>query len=218
MFTGIVEEVGHLVAVEARGNLTRWRVRAQTVLADARLGDSIAHNGVCLTISELAPPVYACDLMQETLRHTTLGALRPGAPVNLERALAVGGRFGGHFVQGHVDAVGQIVGLERTDRWVTYRIGASPAVLRFVVAKGSVAVDGTSLTVVERLADSFTVSLIPHTLAVTCWGQRQVGDAVNLEPDILAKYVAAAVAAPGADGDRGTMSWQWLAERGFGME
>jgi len=220
MFTGIVEEVGVVVGVEPRGNLTRLTMRARQVLADAQLGDSIAHNGVCLTIAELVPPLYGCDVMGETLAVTTLGALRPGSRVNLERALAAGGRFGGHFVQGHVDAVGTVAAIRRDAQWVTFELGAPADLLALVVAKGSIAVDGISLTVVARTPAGFTVSLIPHTLAQTTLGDRRVGDRVNLEADILAKYVAAALHATNADAHAapaaGTMSWQWLAEQGFG--
>ncbi|NUQ01013.1 MAG: riboflavin synthase [Armatimonadetes bacterium] len=213
MFTGIIEELGSVVALERRGNLVRLRMRAGVVLSDARLGDSISHNGVCLTIAELSPPTYACDIMQETLRRTTLGSLRVGEAVNLERALAAGGRFGGHFVQGHVDGVGQLAAITREAEWVTYAVTAPPEVLRYVVAKGSIAVDGISLTVVEKLADRFTVSLIPHTLGLTTLGGRRVGETVNLEADVLAKYVAAAL---GVDrGGGGTITLEGLAEQGY---
>lgn len=213
MFTGIVEEVGRVVAVEPRGNLTRLVITARTVLADAHLGDSINHNGVCLTIAELSGERYACDVMGETLRATTVGALRPGDGVNLERALVAGGRFGGHFVQGHVDGVGEVTDIHRDDQWVTYTIAAPEPILAHVVPKGSVAVDGVSLTVVDRLAGGFSVSLIPHTLAVTTLGEWRAGRRVNLEADILAKYVAAALGRLGAGG--GTMSLEWLAEQGY---
>jgi len=213
MFTGIVEEVGTVVAVERRGNLVRLKVRAETVLSDARIGDSISHNGVCLTISELTPPVYGCDVMLETLRRTNLGDLRPGQAVNLERAMAAGGRFGGHFVQGHVDGVGQLASIHKEQDWVTYRFSAEPELLQYVVAKGSIAVDGISLTVVERDEDGFSVSLIPHTLLITTLGRKKVGETVNLETDVLAKYVAAALGTAKPEGGR--MSLDWLREQGY---
>ncbi len=216
MFTGIVEELGEVVAVERRGNLVRLRLRAERVLDDARVGDSLCHNGVCLTITELTPPHYACDVMAETMQRSTLGRLHAGDRVNLERALAVGGRFGGHFVQGHVDGVGQIRDISRVGEWVTYEVGAPDAVLGYVVAKGSITIDGISLTVVDRRPSSFTVSLIPHTLAETTLQDRHPGDWVNLEADILAKYVQAALQRePGAGG---TMTFAWLADHGFGTE
>jgi riboflavin synthase len=225
MFTGIVEEMGVVERIEPRGNLSRLWFRASLVLSDAHVGDSLCHNGCCLTIAELRPPLYGCDVMGETLAVTTLGVLRPGMKVNLERALSAGGRFGGHIVQGHVDGVGRLVTLTRDDRWVTFGFEAPAAVLPYVVAKGSVCVDGISLTVVERLAGGFTVSLIPHTLEVTTLGARAVGDAVNLEADVLAKYVEAQLAArfgggepktpPGGDGPA-PLTWAWLAEHGYG--
>ncbi len=224
MFTGIVEEVGTLERVEPRGNLSRLWFSASTVLEDAHLGDSIAHNGVCLTISELRAPLYGCDVMAETLRVTTLGTWRPGTKVNLERAMAAGGRFGGHIVQGHVDGVGTLTRIDRQDQWIVYGFRAPDTVLPYVVRKGSVTIDGISLTVVDVTAEAFTVSLIPHTLSVTTLGARQVGDPVNLEADVLARYVVATLArlsGQSADdapaGPTGsTMTWSWLAEHGFG--
>ncbi|MBI5830716.1 MAG: riboflavin synthase [Armatimonadetes bacterium] len=226
MFTGIVEEIGTLERVEQRGNLSRLWFRGATVLSDARLGDSIAHNGVCLTIAELKPPLYGCDVMAETLRVTTLGALRAGSRVNLERAMAAGGRFGGHIVQGHVDGVGTIERIDRLDQWIVYRLSAPDTVQPYVVRKGSVTIDGISLTVVDADAEGFTVSLIPHTLGVTTLGERKVGDRVNLEADVLARYVVATLArlsGRSADESAATspqagsgMTWTWLAEHGFG--
>ncbi len=191
----------------------RLKVRAETVLCDAKLGDSISHNGVCLTISELTPPSYGCDVMLETLRRTNLGALRPGQAVNLERAMAAGGRFGGHFVQGHVDGVGTLASIRREQDWITYRFDAEAELLQYVVEQGSIAIDGISLTVTERDASGFSVSLIPHTLAVTTLGRKQAGETVNLETDILAKYVAAAIGTGKRDGGR--MTLDWLREQGY---
>ena len=213
MFTGIVEEIGSVVAVERWGNLVRLKVRASTVLADAKLGDSISHNGVCLTISELTPPSYGCDVMLETLRRTTLGDLRPGEAINLERAMAAGGRFGGHFVQGHVDGTGTLAAIEKEQDWITYHFAAEPALMQHVVEKGSIAIDGISLTVVDREDHGFSVSLIPHTLSVTTLGRKKVGATVNVETDILAKYVAAAMGSRTQDGGRMTMDW--LREQGY---
>ncbi|MBI2299124.1 MAG: riboflavin synthase [Armatimonadetes bacterium] len=213
MFTGIVEEVGTVVGREAAGKLVRLRVAARRVLADLHLGDSLSHSGVCLTVVEVGEGWCVCEVMQETLRVTTAEDWRAGQRVNLERAVPVGGRFGGHLVQGHVDGVGRVDGIRRDEEWVTFRLAAGEELLRYVVAKGSVAVDGVSLTVSARSDDGFEVALIPHTLEVTTLGERRVGDRVNLETDILAKYVEAALR-PRVRGAELTL--EWLAEQGFG--
>ncbi|MCR6689961.1 riboflavin synthase [Cellulomonas sp.] len=189
MFTGIVEELGSVVAVEDRGLDARVRVRGPLVTSDARLGDSIAVDGVCLTVAELpGDGTFAADVMPESLRRTALGALRAGVPVNLERALAVGGRYGGHVVQGHVDGVGTILRRTPGERWDEVEIGLPATLARYVAEKGSIAVSGVSLTVTHVSDDAFGVSLIPTTLAHTTLGGLVVGDAVNLEVDVLAKY------------------------------
>lgn len=191
------------------------RVRAERILDDLQIGDSVAHDGVCLTVVERDGRDYVCEIMRETLARTTLGEKRVGARVNLERALSASGRLGGHFVQGHVDAVGVLRSIRREADWVVHAITAPPEVLRYVVRKGSIAVDGVSLTVAERLPDGFEVALIPHTLAATTLGERRVGERVNLEADILAKYVEAAL----AERRQGSpLSLEWLAEQGFGGE
>lgn len=192
MFTGIVEELGAVVAVAEQGDSARLTVRGPTVTADVGHGDSIAVNGCCLTVVETGGDTFTADVMRESLSRTALGALSPGDPVNLERAMRADARFGGHIVQGHVDATGRV--LERTpgEHWELVRIGLPADVARYVVAKGSITVDGASLTVVE-VSDGdepgFTVSLIPETLRATTLGTRAVGEPVNLEVDVLAKYV-----------------------------
>lgn len=200
MFTGIVEELGEIAAIEELGeapfgpgdapaDFARLRIRGPWVTADAKHGDSIAVNGVCLTVVEAADGEFTADVMAETLRRSSLGALAPGSPVNLERPMALGGRLGGHLVQGHVDGTGLITERVPGERWEVVTISLSPELTRYVVDKGSVTVDGISLTVVEAGADHFTVSLIPTTLDLTTLGRKQVGDPVNLEVDVLAKYV-----------------------------
>ena len=189
MFTGIVEEMGKARRLERRGISAVLEVAAQQVLEGTRIGDSICVNGACLTVVEAAAGHFAVDLAPETLRRTNSGALRPGIPVNLERALAVGARMGGHFVQGHVDGTGTVRALRQEGEAVVVTFDAPPEVMRYVVPKGYIAVDGMSLTVVDRLAAGFTVSFIPHTLASTVAGAYRVGTAVNLEADILGKYV-----------------------------
>ena len=185
MFTGIVEEVGEVV--EARGD--GLRIRARLVLEDAGLGDSICVNGTCLTLTGIDGDTFTVDTVPETLRRTNLGALAPGMPVNLERALAAGGRMGGHFVQGHVEGVGRIAAIEPEQEALLIRIDAPLQIMRYVVEKGFIAVDGISLTVVSRDDAGFVITVIPFTQTHTNLHARQIGDEVNLETDILAKYV-----------------------------
>ncbi|MFK0293943.1 riboflavin synthase [Streptomyces sp. NPDC090442] len=189
MFTGIVEELGEVVAVENLGDSSRFRLRGPVVTEDAKHGDSIAVNGVCLTVVDTGGGEFTADVMAETLNRSSLGALAPGSRVNLERPMALGGRLGGHLVQGHVDGTGTI--LERTpgEHWEVVKVGLPAQLARYVVEKGSITVDGVSLTVVDAADDHFTISLIPTTLALTTLGIKQPGDPVNLEVDVLAKYV-----------------------------
>lgn len=192
MFTGIVEEVGHIAALQASAGGTRLQVAARHVLAELATGDSMALNGACLTVVEHDATSFTVEATPETLRRTNLGALSRGAPLHLERALAASGRVGGHFVQGHVDAVGTIVERERDGDAIVATVSAPPEVMRYVVPKGSIAVDGVSLTVVDVAQDRFSVALIPHTQEVTLLTKKPVSASVNLEADILAKYVARA--------------------------
>jgi riboflavin synthase len=189
MFTGIVEELGMVEAVEEQGDAIRLSIRASTVLEDAGLGDSIAVNGCCLTVVEHDGQVWTADVMQETLDKTSLAGVQPGDQVNLERAVTADKRLGGHIVQGHVDGVGQVIARTPSEHWELVEIGLPDGLAKYLVDKGSITVDGVSLTVVEARDDSFTVSLIPETLARTTLGARQPGDRVNLEADVLAKHV-----------------------------
>ncbi|MFG2136614.1 riboflavin synthase [Streptomyces sp. NPDC048650] len=189
MFTGIVEELGEVVAIEDLGDASRFRLRGPVVTEDAKHGDSIAVNGVCLTVVDTAEGEFTADVMAETLNRSSLGALATGSRVNLERPMALGGRLGGHLVQGHVDGTGTIVERTPAEHWEIVKIALPAGLARYVVEKGSVTVDGVSLTVVDAAADHFTISLIPTTLALTTLGIKKVGDPVNLEVDILAKYV-----------------------------
>jgi riboflavin synthase len=189
MFTGIVEELGTVSAVEDQGDAIRLTVQAETVLSDAGLGDSIAVNGCCLTVVSHDGVQWTADVMQETLDKTSLQGVRPGDRVNLERAVTVEKRLGGHLVQGHVDAVGHVVRRTVSEHWEVVEVEMPAELGRYLVDKGSVTVDGVSLTVVEARDTTFTVSLIPETLARTTLGLRQPGDRVNLEVDIIAKHV-----------------------------
>ena len=189
MFTGIVEELGTVTAVEDQGDAIRLTVRATTVLEDAGLGDSIAVNGCCLTVAERTEDTWTADVMQETLDKTSLHGVQPGVAVNLERAVTAHTRLGGHIVQGHVDGVGTVVSRTPSEHWEVVEITLPAGLTRYLVDKGSITVDGVSLTVVEARDDSFTVSLIPETLARTTLGSRQPGERVNLEVDVIAKHV-----------------------------
>jgi riboflavin synthase len=207
VFTGIVEELGTVAAVTPLGESARFAFRADTVTADARHGDSIAVNGVCLTVVDVAGSaglagyasakcapagadgLFTVDVMRESLDRSSLGALRPGDPVNLERAVTLSTRLGGHLVQGHVDGVGRILAREPAAHSETVRFSLPAALSRYVVEKGSIAVDGVSLTVTDVSDEDFAVGLIPTTLKLTTLGVKGVGDPVNLEVDVIAKYV-----------------------------
>ncbi|GAB1693027.1 riboflavin synthase [Krasilnikovia sp. M28-CT-15] len=190
MFTGIVEELGEVVALAgADGDSAVITVRGPLVTADVRHGDSIAVNGVCLTVTESAGGAFTADVMAESLRRSSLAALRVGSPVNLERAATLGSRLGGHLVQGHVDGVARLLSREPGEAWEVLRFSLPAELARYVVEKGSITVDGVSLTVTEVTDDTFSVSLIPTTLKLTVLGQKGVGDPVNLEVDVIAKYV-----------------------------
>ena len=184
MFTGIVEELGTLTSREPiAGGGARLVVAASAVTEGTRVGDSIAVNGCCLTVVDVGPGWWAADAVAETLSRTNLGALRPDDPVNLERPVAVGDRLGGHLVQGHVDGVGEVA-----EPAPDLRISAPDEIVSYLVEKGSITVDGVSLTVVSVLPEGFTVAVIPHTMAVTTLGKKRAGDKVNLEADVIAKY------------------------------
>lgn len=196
MFTGIVEEMGTVRAITKGSHSAVLEIQAERVLEDIHLGDSIAVNGVCLTATAFTGCSFTADVMHETLNRSSLSRLRPGSRVNLERAMAANGRFGGHIVAGHVDEVGTVQRTWRDDNAIWYTIGASPQVLRYVVEKGSVTIDGISLTVARVGQDSFSISAIPHTVAVTVLQDRRPGDIVNLETDIIGKYVEKLLGVP----------------------
>jgi riboflavin synthase len=189
MFTGLVEEVGTVKEIRPAGKAIHLTIQSSVVIEDVSLGDSIACNGICLTVTKFDANSFTVDAVPETMRKTTLHELRPGSPINLERAMALGKRFGGHIVSGHVDGVGRIVSIEEEDIAKVVRIAAPPDVLRYVVEKGSITIDGISLTVMDVAADSFRVTVIPHAWQVTAFRHRRVGSLVNLECDIIGKYV-----------------------------
>lgn len=214
MFTGIIQEVGRVTSLKRRGDTALLEVSAPRLVSELRLGDSIAINGVCLTVTDRGRKGFQADLSRETLERSTLGSLSLGNLTNLELPLLPTSRLGGHFVQGHVDAVGRVLRLKKQQAFALFRFSLPARVRAYVVEKGSIAVDGISLTISRLGKDFFEVAIIPHTLKHTNLAQRRPGDPVNLECDILAKYVEAALSSHPKDG-RGTgMTTQDLLERG----
>lgn len=203
MFTGIVEELGSVSGVENLGDSVRLTISAARVLEDVNLGDSISVNGVCLTVATFEDGHFTADCMQETLDRSSLGSLTVGSPVNLERAMAANGRLGGHIMQGHVDGTTTLRSRESSENWDVLRFALPADLARYVVEKGSIALNGTSLTVSSLGEDWFEVSLIPTTLRETTHGQLQVGDVVNIEVDVIAKYVERMMTGPGASAGAG---------------
>lgn len=220
MFTGIIEEIGSIRSVARGTHSAVLSVRAERILEDIHTGDSIAVNGVCLTVSSFDKGGFTADVMHETLNRSGLGALKTDSPVNLERAMRADGRFGGHIVSGHIDGTGTIIGVRKDDNAVWYTIRAASSVMRYIVEKGSVAIDGISLTVAGVDAESFSVSVIPHTAKQTTLSRRRPGDSVNLENDCVGKYVEKLLGLSGQDGAAagkraGGLTRAFLAENGF---
>lgn len=189
MFTGIIEEIGRIKTIKGSNKAVKLEIYAKNVLQDVKIGDSIAVNGVCLTVTDYQKHFFSVDVMPETMAATTLNTLKAGSNVNLERAMALGDRFGGHIVSGHVDGVGTIVKKEKLENAVYYDIQAPKQLLRYMILKGSVAVDGTSLTIFGLTDNTFTISIIPHTYSETIIGEKETGDVVNIECDLIGKYL-----------------------------
>ena len=215
MFTGIVEEVGTVRALRRGAHSATLSIDARTVLENTRLGDSIAVNGVCLTVTSLGATHFNADVMHETLNRSALAGLSVGARVNLERAMPANGRFGGHIVAGHVDGVGTVTKLTQDDNAIWYTIRADANILRYVVEKGSITIDGISLTVAAVAEGGFSVSIIPHTAAQTVLGERQEGDLVNLETDIIGKYVEKLLSPGPGPKAGGAITREFLTRYGF---
>ncbi len=218
MFTGIIEEMGMIKKIQRGAASARLTIEGDTVLKEVKAGDSIAVNGICLTVVCFNKRFFEVDAMAETLRKTNLEELKPGDQVNLERALRVGDRLGGHIVSGHIDGVGVIAHRREEDIAVLIAIRAPAEVMKYIVKKGSVAVDGISLTVVDCTNDAFQVSLIPHTANLTTLGSKRVGDRVNLESDIIGKYVERLLGYRGSDESKssaGGLTLEYLGEKGF---
>lgn len=189
MFTGIIEEIGYVVSIQRHAFSQIITISASDILEETQIGDSIAVNGVCLTVTSIGSKQFSADVMHETINKSSLGNLRTGMAVNLERAMPANGRFGGHIVSGHIDGVGRITNISKDDNAVWYTINAGKEIMQLIVPKGSITIDGISLTVAGVNDDSFKVSVIPHTRQVTTLSQRRINDCVNLENDIVGKYI-----------------------------
>lgn len=213
MFTGIVEELGTVSNIKQSGEAMELTIHANSILSDVKLGDSIAVNGICLTVTSFTASSFTVDAMPETMKSTSLCMLKPRSKVNLERAMAANGRFGGHFVTGHIDGVGTIVSKKQHFNAIYYKIGIPNDLLRYCLQKGSVAVDGTSLTIFDIDESSITISLIPHTVSESIIGEKVAGDIVNIECDMIGKYIEHFISKPAKRGSSVTESF--LQENGF---
>ena len=211
MFTGIVEEIGTVATIQRGQYSAVLKVHAQTVLEDTKIGDSIAVNGVCLTVTNLFTNSFTADVMHETFTRSNVSRFCTGTRVNLERAMAAGGRFGGHIMTGHIDGMGTVMGIREDENARWYEIAAPPAIMRFIVEKGSVGVDGISLTVAAVEEERFLVSVIPHTAKHTTLSEKKRGDLVNLENDCIGKYVEKLLKTTGES----KVTKHFLAENGF---
>ncbi|MCR5082854.1 MAG: riboflavin synthase [Parasporobacterium sp.] len=217
MFTGIVEEIGKVKSIKKGTNSAILEIEARLVVEGTKLGDSIAVNGICLTVTDLTANSFRADVMHETLNRSALKSAKAGMKVNLERAMLAGGRFGGHIVSGHVDGVGKIKSIKKDDNAILYRIEAEGKILRYIVEKGSITIDGISLTVADVTGRDFMISAIPHTVAQTILSEKKVGDYVNLENDIIGKYVEKLMTPEGQNKQENTskISKEFLLANGF---
>lgn len=216
MFTGIIEEIGRIERIDPGANSIKLQISAKLIFSDLKLGDSVSTNGVCLTVSKLSSNSFTADVMPETLKKSSLGGLSVLDYVNLERAMPANGRFGGHIVSGHIDDTGTILSITKDDNALVIEINASEDILRYVIPKGSIAIDGISLTIAKRNANSFSVSIIPHTAGLTTLTTKKVGATVNLEVDMIGKYIEQLLAPARQTKQNDTLSYAFLAEHGFG--
>ncbi len=215
MFTGIIEEVGTVKSIQ-KGSVSSFiRINANAVLNGTHIGDSIAVNGVCLTVTDLTGNSFQADVMNETLSRSSLGLLKNGSPVNLERAMSAQGRFGGHIVSGHIDGTGIISSIEQDGIALWYTINTDSGILRYIVEKGSIAIDGISLTIAKVTDNDFSVSIIPHTAAQTVLSSKKTGDTVNLENDIIGKYVEKFLNPDEKKSEKSRITMDFLAQNGF---
>ncbi len=212
MFTGIIEEIGTILAIKKGTRSAVLTVKAEKIMKDIHIGDSIAVNGVCLTVISFENGQFDADIMPQTLNRSSLGQLKSGSHVNLERAMAADGRFGGHIVAGHIDGTGTIHEIKKDDNAVWYTINAEDKIMRYIIEKGSVAIDGISLTVAQTFKNYFKVSIIPHTMQKTVLEEKKKGDIVNLENDCVGKYVEHLL---GLEKKTGGITVNFLRENGF---
>ena len=215
MFTGIIEEIGKVIRVQRTAGSSFIEIQAEKVLTDAHIGDSIAVNGVCLTVTDMTNDTFRADVMNETLSRSSLDSLVSGSMVNLERAMAANGRFGGHIVSGHIDGTGIITDVKNDGIAVWYTISAEDSLLRYIVEKGSIAIDGISLTVAKVTNSTFSVSIIPHTASETTLSMKKTGDIVNLENDIIGKYVERLIKTSEPHTRSSNITMEFLAKNGF---
>ncbi|MCB2290074.1 riboflavin synthase [Clostridium sp. CS001] len=215
MFTGLIEEIGEIKSIEKAAKSARITIKSQRVLKDIKLGDSICTNGVCLTVTEFTSNTFSVDVMAETVRSSNLGKLKPGSKVNLERALRLSDRLGGHIVSGHIDGIGTIVDLEREENATWVSVETTKNILRYIVHKGSITIDGISLTVAYVDDNIFKVSIIPHTKDETTLVIKKIGDKVNLESDMMAKYVEKLLKYDESVEEKKPMGMDFLKENGF---
>ncbi|MFD1707301.1 riboflavin synthase [Siminovitchia sediminis] len=212
MFTGIIEEIGTVIRIDRKAKSFTIHIQAHTILEDVRLGDSIAVNGVCLTVTDFSRSMFQADVMPETFKSTSLRLLSSGSKVNLERAMAANGRFGGHFVSGHVDGTGLVLNKKRMENALYMDIQIPEVFHPYVMEKGSIAIDGTSLTIFGIEKDTITISLVPHTQSETILAEKNLGDPVNIELDMLAKYVRRML---GSNQEKQEITMDFLTEKGF---
>lgn len=215
MFTGIVEEVGKIKAIKKGKNSARLVINAKKVLEDVKLGDSIAVNGVCLTVTEFSNSAFGVDVMHESLRKSSLSTLKNDSSVNLERAMLLNGRFGGHIVSGHIDGTGKIINIKNDDNAIWYTISAKEKIMKYIIEKGSITIDGISLTVANLSESDFSVSIIPHTQEETILKMKKIGDIVNLENDCIAKYVESLLNFKEKSEVKKDITMDFLLENGF---
>ncbi len=215
MFTGIIEEVGRIEAISYGISSAQIKIKASKVLEDVKVGDSICVNGICLTVTSFQPGSFTADVMHETLNRTGLSTLENGSPVNLERAMLANGRFGGHIVSGHIDGTGSIASISPDDNAIWFEIKTSPKILYYIVEKGSITIDGISLTVAKVSEESFSISAIPHTVSETNLRDKKVGSLVNLECDVIGKYVEHFVKNEKPEEEGSKISMDFLSQHGF---